>query len=286
MARYVSTKTASGGSGGGGAAGVTLAQVCTAVCNTVCNLATQTPASQPSPLIMPGFGCWEMICNCPCWDKCYGCCIIWCVDTTKYKGFKIHYNGVRTCACCYQYLYPGFGTDDCFCCCSNTYRGKCTCNWPLDSCCCWCGYQCCWVGKEACIYCNSFSSDQGWSFEFCVMAPRWKTCTSGNQGLGIWYDWSYKKWIKCCDCQTYTGCDRAKGNTHCSCIFWNCDQNSNYYLSRICLRTQETPFQSTLKAGNYTAADGAECMLGVPCWTIWAIPCDRPCFGTCCMETS
>ena len=33
MARYVSTKTASGGSGGGGSAGVSLAEVCTAVCN-------------------------------------------------------------------------------------------------------------------------------------------------------------------------------------------------------------------------------------------------------------
>ena len=108
MARYVSTKTASGG-GSSGAVGLTA----TDVCNTICKLATQTPADQPSPLIMPGFGCWEMVCNCPCWTDCYGCCAIWCVDTSKYRGFRIHYNGVRSRGCCYTYLYPGFGNDSC-----------------------------------------------------------------------------------------------------------------------------------------------------------------------------
>ena len=289
MARYVSTKTASGGSSGGaGGSGVTLAEVCTAVCNTICTLTTQDPSLDPSPLIMPGFGCWEMICNCSCWTDCYGCCVIWCVDTSKYKAFKINYNGIRVCACCYMYLYPGFGNDDCFCCCNNTYKGRCMCDWPTNSCCCWCGYQCCWMGKEMCVYCNGFATDQAWNLEFCIRAPKWKTCTSGNQGLGVWYDFAYKKWVKCCDCQNYTSCDRVVGNTHCSCLFWGCEQNSNdKYVTRMCLRTEQSPFMSTLAGGNYqNAQEGAELMLGIPCWTIWAMPCHRPEFGTCNMATA
>ena len=85
MARYVSTKTASGASAGG-SAGLSSVDVC----NLICNLSTQSPADSPSPLIMPGFGCWQMICNCPCWTECYGCCVIWCIDTSKYKAFKVH----------------------------------------------------------------------------------------------------------------------------------------------------------------------------------------------------
>ena len=285
MARYVSTKTAAGGSSGGG--GLSLADVCTAVCNTVCKLATQTPANQPSPLVMPGFGCWEMICNCSCWTDCYGCCVIWCVDTSKYKAFKINYNGVRICACQYMYMYPGVGNDDCFCCCSNTYKGRCICDWPSSSCCCWCGYQCCWMGKEMCVYCWGVQYDKAFNIEFCIRAPKWKNCTSGGQGTGFWYNFAYKKWTNCCDGHCFTSCDRVMGTNHCSCLMWSCEQNTSNYITRMCLRTESTPFMSTLAgAGNWNPNDGAENILGVPCWTIWAMPCDRPTFGTCCMETS
>lgn len=282
MARYVSTKTAAGGSSGGTTAGLTAADVC----NQICKLATQPPADQPSPLIMPGFGCWQMICNCPCWTDCYGCCVIWCIDTSKYKGFKIHYNGVRNCACCYTYVYPGAGSDDCFCCCDQNYRGHCTCSWPMKSCCCWCHYHCCWMAKDSCVFCCNSSFDNAWSFEFCIMAPSWKGCTSGNLGTGFWYDWHFKKFIRCCDCHNYTGCERYKGQVNCACIFWSKEQNSSKYVSRMCVRTQETPFQSVLAGGNYPATEGGNLMIGMPCWTIWGMPCDRPCFGTCSMTTA
>ena len=287
MARYVSTKTAGGGSSGGGA-GISLAEVCTAVCNTVCKLATQTPASQPSPLIMPGFGCWEMVCNCPCWTECYGCCAIWCVDTSKYKGFKIRYNGVRSRGCCYTYLYPGFGNDSCFCCCNYAYRGACICQWPFKSAVGWTAYNCCSMHMNACVFCCQSQWDSGWSWEMSIFAPSWKGCTSGAQGTGVWYDWWFPKFIRCCDCYCYTGCDRQKGQTYCSCLFWGPgqDSTSGNHVTRMCMRFEYTPFEPVTNGGQYQVAGGGDQLVGQPCWTIWGIPCDRPCFGTCCMSTS
>ena len=282
MARYVSTKSAAGGSSSGGGSGLTV----TEVCNTICKLATQTPASQPSPLIMPGFGCWEMICNCPCWTDCYGCCVIWNVDTSKYRAFKVHYTGIRNCACCYTYVQPGFGNDECFCCCNYAYRGRCVCRWPMKSCCCWEAYQCCWPAQNACVYCCNSQWDNIWSFEFTICAPMWHGCTSGNQGTGVFYDWWYFKNPRCCDDYDYSGCDRQKGHTFCACLFWSCKQNATQYVTRMCLKTCETPFQSALAGGNYPSNEGGDKAAGTPCWTIWGIPCDRPEFGTCSMTTS
>jgi len=55
----------------------------------------------------------------------------------------------------------------------------------------------------------------------------------------------------------------------------------------MCLRTADTPFQSTLaETGNYPSQEGGAEATGTPCWTIWAIPCDRPQFGTCSMTTA
>ena len=287
MARYVSTKTSGGGSSAGG--GLSLSDVCSAVCNTVCKLATQGPACQPSPLVMPGFGCWEMICNCPCWTECYGCCVIWCVDTSKYKAFRVHYNGIRNPACCYTYLYPGFGNDDCFCCCNQAYRGMCVCNWPLKSCCCWDAYNCCWMGKDACVYCCGRQYDNAFSFGMTICAPQWKGCTSGYQGTGVHYDWWFKKFVAWCDCYDYSGCDRYKGNNYCACLFWSCKQNTNnQYVTRMCMRFEYTAFEPTTNAGSWSseAVDGGALQVGQPCWTIWGIPCDRPCFGTCNMSTA
>ena len=286
MARYVSTKSASGGSSG--SAGITLEEVCTAVCNTVCKLATQDPASQPSPLIMPGFGCWEMICNCPCWTDCYGCCAIWCVDTSKYRGFKIRYNGVRSRGCCYTYLYPGFGNDSCFCCCNYAYRGACICQWPFKSGGGWTAYNCCSMHINACVFCCQSSIDSGFSWEMSIFSPSWKGCTSGGQGTGVWYDWWFPKFIRCCDCYCYTGCDRQMGNNFCSCLFWGPGQDSGTtnHVTRMCMRFEYTPFEPVTCGGSYQVCGGGDQLVGQPCWTIWGIPCDRPCFGTCSMCTN
>ena len=112
MTRFIKTVTSEGGTSSGGSTGLSVKDVC----NTICTLSTQDVANQPSPRISQGFSCWEMLCNCPSWDDCYGCCMIWNVDTMKYKAFRLRYNGIRVCACCYQYIMPGVGNDVCFCC--------------------------------------------------------------------------------------------------------------------------------------------------------------------------
>ena len=142
------------------------------------------------------------------------------------------------------------------------------------------------MSKESCVYCCNSQYDNAWSFEFCIMAPSWKGCTSGNLGTGFWYDWHYKKFIRCCDCHNYSGCDRYKGQVNCACIFWSKEQNSTHYVSRMCVRTSDTSFQSVLAGGNYPTNEGGDLMIGMPCWTIWGIPCDRPQFGTCSMDAS
>ena len=281
MARYVSTKSAAGGASGGGS-GLTA----TDVCNTICNLATQDVSKQPSPLIMPGFGCWEMICNCPCWTDCYGCCVIWNIDSSKYRAYRVHYTGVRNCACCYTYMHPGVGNDSCFCSCSNSYAMMCVCSWPFRSCCCWtaCNYEN--MRNGSCVFCCNSQWDNIFSFQYTVCAPHFKGCTSGNQGGGVFFDWWFKKFPRCCGEYSHPGCDRIKGRTFCACLFWSCKQNADYYVTRMCLRTSETPFQSTLAGGNYPSEEGGADGAGTPCWTIWAIPCDRPQFGTCSMTTA
>ena len=290
MARYVSTKTASGGSAGGGS-GVSLSEVCTAVCCVIGNNAQNTTTGiQVSPTtnqLIPGYSCWQMICNCQCWDDCYGCNVVWCVDTAKYRAFRLAYTGLRHCACCYMYFCIGLGDDNCFCQCSQAYRGVCVCMWPEKSCCCWTAYNCCQIVMEPCIYCCNSQWDNIWSFVYTVCAPQYKGCTSGNQGMGIHYDWCYsRKFVRYCDCYNRTGWDRSKGATHCHCLFWSCKQNSSKYLTRLCMKSSETPFQSALAGGNYPGNEGGDHSAGTPCWTIWAIPCHIPTFGTCNMSAS
>ena len=276
MARFVSTKTAAGGSSGG-AAGLTEADICT----TICNLNTSCTSSN----LTSGFSCWRMICNCPCWTECYGCNIQWCVDTEKYRAIRLFYNGIRQRACCWMYLCAGFGTPECYCCCDQAYRGMCVCNWPQKSCCCWNAYNCCHLGGDACIYCCNGAYDDIWSMQFTICAPNWKGCY--EQGQGIFYDFQYKKYARAHNTEyEYNGWDRIAGYSYCSCMNWNKNQGSDKYLSKICLSTSDTPFMSTLVEGTYTATRGGACATGQPCWTIWGVPCDRPCFGTCTMTTA
>lgn len=286
MARYVSTKSSTGGSSGSG--GVSLAQVCTAVCCVISNNAenknTGVEVSCANNQIIPGYGCWEMICNCQCWDDCYGCEVKWAIDTTKYRAFRIHYTGLRHCACCYMYFCPGVGNGNCFCSCTNTYRGNCVCQWPIRSCCCWEAYDCSHMGRNSCIYCCNSQWDNAWSFTFTVCAPEHKGCTSGNQGRGVHYDFCFqRKFVRYCDCYVLSGWDRFKGTTFCSCLFWSCKQNSNaaHYVTQMCMRSQDTPFMSTLAGGNYPSNEGGDVMTGTPCWTIYGVPCYIPTFGTC-----
>ena len=95
MARYVSTKSASGGSSGGGAAaGLSASDVC----NQICKLSTDAAGTPGSTVasdltsqaseISGGYSQWKMICNCPCWTDCYGCNVLWCFDSTKYRGYR------------------------------------------------------------------------------------------------------------------------------------------------------------------------------------------------------
>ena len=300
MARFIKTISADGSSSGGGGAGVTLDQVCTAVCNVICNNVTRnengiTEAQDFSEdgnyknrtnQIIPGFGCWEIICNCPYWDTCYGCCVTWCVDTMKYRAFRIVYTGIRNQVCCHFYPCLGFGTDSCFCVCSQAYRGRYQmCGWPMMSCCCWYAYNQEHILHDYCVQCmNAEGRDSVWGFEFMVCAPTWKRPTSQHYGRGVWYETKMAQKYYCeCSAYCYSDWSVHKGTQFCGCLFWNCNQNSNQHLTRLCWKSSNQPLMSALYTGSYTASnvDGGSCSTGVPCWTIWGQPCVRPMFGTC-----
>ena len=277
MAKYVTTRSASGGASGGGA-GLTAADVC----DTICSLNT----SCTSDSINSGFSCWRMICNCPNWTDCYGCNIQWNVDTLNYRAIRLYYTGIRQQKCCWLYMCPGLGTPSCYCCCDNAYRGNCVCNWPVKSCCCWTAYNCCHMGKDTCVYCCNGAWDDIWSMQFTVCAPNWKACY--DQGQGVFYSFWWKKYTRAHNTEyEYTGWDITRGYTYCSNMNWNCDiGDSNNYLSRICLVTREPPFMPAVSDGNYSTSRGGACGAGVPCWTVWGVPCNRPQFGSCSMTTS
>ena len=299
MARYVSTKSVGGGSGGGGeGAGLTE----TDICNQICKLstdATGTPGSTVAESlgtqqteISGGFGRWKMICNCPCWTSCYvgssGGCVVWCFDTTKYRGFKLVYTGIRLCACCYAYWCNLIGSNCCYCCCNDAYQGSCVCCYPSKSCCCWDAYNCCNMLRNNCVFCCNSQYDDLWGFEWTVWAP----CDAWGclrQGRGVMWDWKYKKYIRSSwDGYHYQSRDRQAGYTNCHCMVWSPCQNSEdgRYFTRLLMKMESHPFMSALYAGSYHSGSGGACSAGQPCWTIWGIPCHRPEFGTCCMSTT
>ena len=288
MARFIKTVTASGESIGGGA-GVTLDQVCTAVCTVIsANAQNKETAvaggvyTAATPDIIPGYnGCWKMICNCPQWTDCYGCCLIWNIDTERYRGFRIQYRGIRSCACCYMYFCPGFGTETCFCCCDEAYRGMCTCGWPQRSCVQWNTYNKCYMITSACIYCCSRPVDIGWGFDFCIWMPAWKD-PGRTQSGNIFYKWVYKKNIAGeANSYCYPGCDVHWGMAFCPNMGWSVNQvGYTGFLSRMCLKVHDVPFQPTTVGGNYCSTTGGNMLAGQPCWSIYGIPCHRPHFGT------
>ena len=306
MARFIKTVSSTGGSTGGGAAGVSLADVCKAVCCVVYANATCTTGTieakqdfaedgsyaNRTSQIIPGYGCWEMICNCPYWSDSYGCCIIWCIDTMKYRAFNIVYSGIRNCKCCHYYPCLGFGTETCFCQCSQAYRGRSVlCGWPTwPGCCCgsWQDYNCEQILNNYCIQCmNAEAKDTQWGFQFMICAPQWKRTVSQNTGGGVFYDVRMASKYMCnCTAYCYSDYSRFKGQNFCSCLMWNCNQNSNYYVSRMCMKVSNQQFMSALCSSSTTPCEGGSCSAGVPCWTIWGQPCIRPMFGTCSMSTA
>lgn len=295
MARFIK-KISADGTTSGGDSGVSLAQVCTAVCNVICANATCQISGRitatsgndgevSTPQIIPGYSCWQMICNCPCWTDCYGCCVIWCVDTSKYRAFRIRYNGIRNCACCYTYMCWHWGDASCFCTCgsSQTVKGACVENWPMIFCChccnCWAPYCCTHI--SGCIYCCGMVSDALWWFEYTICGTDYYKCTSQHRGNTILADLCYPKWRNNCNCYQWPGHNRVKvSNRQCECLMWSCTQNSSHFLSRICLKVSNTPFMSGLAGGNnYQTQTGGARSAGQPCWTIWGMPCFRPKFG-------
>ena len=296
MARYVSTKSASGGSSGGGAAaGLSASDVC----NQICKLSTDAAGTPGSTVasdltsqaseISGGYSQWKMICNCPCWTDCYGCNVVWCFDSTKYRGYKLVYSGMRLCACCYAYWCNGIGSVDCFCCCNNAYMGTCICCWPTKSCCCLDAYHCCNMLRSNCVYCCNTPYDDMWGFEWTVWSPCNAAWGCPKQGAGVMWDFSWKKFIRnnWADYH-YASRDRQMGFTYCHCLYWSPCQNSSTsrYFARLLMRMENNPFMSALSSGNYESSVGGACAAGQPCWTIWGIPCHRPEFGTCCMDAS
>ncbi len=297
MARFIKTVSSDGSTSGGASTGVSLAEVCTAVCNVICAnatccggiVATQDTSedgnfkNRTSQLI-PGFGCWEMICNCPYWNKNYGCCITWCVDTMKYRAFNIVYTGIRQQPCCHIYPCFGFGTETCFCCCSQSYRGgSVLCGWPrhIGASHNWTAYNCEHISGNYCVQCmNAEGRDTVWGFQFMICAPEWKRTVSQNTGGGVFYDVrTTAKYMCNCSAYCYSDYTRFKGFNFCSCLFWNCTQNSNHYVSKMCLKVSNQNFMSSLQGGQWTGCEGFPCGTGVPCWTIWGQPCVRPHFG-------
>ena len=132
MSRYVKTVAAADGSGGGGSdAGLTAQQACQYACKAVCDMFCTNlicPECRPYYNTLPTttVNDWVVICHCACWTNCYGQNLVWCLDTSKYSGFKWCYCGVNIRGCCPWYATMGMAAKgvDCFCCCSYSYKNS------------------------------------------------------------------------------------------------------------------------------------------------------------------
>lgn len=290
MARFIKTISADGSASGGAAAGVSLSEVCTAVCKVVCDNATRSTSgiteSITTPQQVPGFGEWEIICNCPCWTDCYGCQVVWCFPATKpYSAYRIYYKGMAHCPCCYMNFQQGLGTDNCFCCCSSAYCIGCVCSWPGSACCNWDRGQCCVATRESCYYCCNSPTWGIVDMDVCIYSIGWVGNYGCGRGWNIGYDVNWQKFPATgYDGWEYNGNNRSRqtGFTNCHCMVWGTEQNStaNRQFTRFCMCTSSNPFMSALSVGNYIAAGGGNLQVGIPCWTIYGKPCHRPQFGT------
>lgn len=290
MARFIKTISADGSSGGSGA-GVSLQDVCTAVCKVISANAQCTTngvtQSMDQRQIVPGYSEWEIICNCSCWTDCYGCSIIWCLPTAKpYNAYRFHYTGIMFCPCCYMYMCWGLGTDNCFCCCNNSYCLLCMCGWPGYSCCQWSNRNCCHLSQNGCWYCCNSPYGN-------IVDMAWTICQSKTmgsyreRGWSIDYDFCFRKRPQeTSNTNHWTpSVNRWWGSLgECQCMYWGCEQNTNpnRIFTRICLNVSDQPWQSSLASAFQTwqSSNGGNLMTGVPCWTIYGRNCYKPDMGT------
>ena len=287
MARYVSTKSASGGTiGGGGASGPTAAEVCQYACKAVCDLFCtnlKTTACRPLLNYLPTTqNCYTLICHCNCWTTCFcnGCFKID-IDTNKYRGFRICFAGFRLCGCNTNTMYAGVvSSNGCMCCCTQTYSWMHSCNkWP-QGCNCFCYLGNCWC---------------------CGPQPYWcYTCMSGIDGTGFFDftleansynrpycncspDWGFDVcWISSNEgnfARNFPGqCSRVKGAPYCNkSTMWSRNQKANDYVCAICFCANQT-LMSTICAGCYaqTCVGDVNLPHPIPNWSIWGWPCCFP----------
>ncbi len=290
MARYVSTKSATGAvSGGGGASGPTPAEVCQYACKAVCDLFCTnliTPACRPTLNYLPTTdNCYTVICHCNCWTNCFenGCFKID-LDTNKYRGFRICFAGQRIKACCYIYMCAGIvSSNGCMCCCQQTYRYFCACNrWPMGHCCfcqnfnCWtCG---CTIGADQkwCYCCVSGMDGVGF-FDFKLEAAPINRPYCNCEGpwmfdvcfANISQQWNYDFPAQCSRLFGAPNCNRSTA--------WSRNQKANDYIKSICFFSN-CFLSSTLQGGNYsqTACGDVNAPHPIPNWTIWGWPCCFP----------
>jgi len=294
MARYVTTKSATGAAtgGGGGASGPTAAEVCQYACKAVCDLFCTnfiTPACRPTLNYMPvPDRDWNVICHCNCWTNCFGCTFRIDLDTTKYKAFRICFAGQKIRACCYYYMCAAImqktAAAPCWCCCAASYRYLRVCNRePVPRCCCCsyfgqcrCGYSIgynegwCWCCRSGCDG-NAF-----WDFKLCAAPMR---PVSNNMGSPWMYDLC---WVGQKQDEWYSDflgqCMRIYGVGGCAMTAaWSPCQNFQDYINGICFMAN-LPIESTLSSGNYCQHQANPCNqpYPLPNWTIWGQPCCFP----------
>ena len=296
MSRYVKTVVAADGSGGGGSdAGMTAAQACQYACKAVCDMFCTNlicPECRPYYNTLPTatVNDWVVVCHCDCWNNSYGQGTVWCLDTNKYRGFKWCYRGVRIKGCCWWYGVMGIAAKnvDCFCCCSNSYRIACKCQWPPSQCC-----SSCWQFWDSgqiqfgCQQCCSSQCDANFNFGW-ELFPVWQKAlpqedrVCGQVGFCIWMPKGNRDPLQCAGgYDVYIG-----NNSYChKTITWSCNEaakGSTCYLDRVCICVNSPGFESAL-CGTYPdgyngkGTDGTPLPNGVtPSWTMWGIPCCYP----------
>ena len=290
MARYVTTKSATGAAtgGSGGASGPTAAEVCQYACKAVCDLFCTnliTPSCRPTLNYLPTTdNCYTVICHCNCWTNCFenGCFKID-LDTNKYRGFRICFTGQRIKACCYNYFCAGIvSSNGCMCCCQQNYWLICACNnWPMGSCCfcywCRCRTCGCTIGADQkwCYYCQSGLDGLGW-FDFKL-----ESAATNRPYCNCEADWM---WDLCWMGHSYwqsdfpAQCNRMMGIPYCNkSTGWSKNQKADNYIKSICFFTNHF-WGSSLHSGSYgsTACGDVNAPHPIPNWTIWGWPCCLP----------
>ncbi len=287
MARYVSTKTASGGTvGGGGASGPTAAEVCQYACKAVCDLFCtnfRTPECRPTLNYLPtAQNCFVVICHCNCWTNCFcNGCFKLDLDTNKYRAFRICFSGLRLCGCVQNTFYTGVvSSNGCFCCCNQTYRYLYACNkWPMAcNCCCYLqNYWCCGCVVNWWYRCQTGCDGIGFFDYTLEAAPTdrpYCNCASNWMFSVCWIQQPPGCWVYHFPAQ----CSRIMAAGYCNqSTSWSKNQKTNNYICAICF-CGSNGFMPTLVGGNYGYTCDGDVDLPHPIsnWTVWGWPCCFP----------